>query len=156
MIKIVVKNKSKNKKINLILEKNEFYSFPKLEKLKNLTENYFITIGAGYRANYLFDTIQKLSTDSFEQLNKLPTENLLAELEKFKGVGRKVGECVLLFSFSRFDVFPVDTWINKVYLDLFEGNNRTNRKQISKFLVEKFGLLSGYVQQYLFYYKREL
>lgn len=154
--KINVKNKSKNNRINLILEKNEFYSFPNLETLKNLTEEYFVSIGAGYRANYLVDTISRISNNSFEDFNKLPTEALLLEIEKFKGVGRKVGECVLLFAFSRLDVFPVDTWINKVYFDLFGENEKTNRKQISKFLVEKFGLLSGYVQQYLFYYKREL
>ena len=154
--KIIIVNKSKNKEINLILEKNEFYSFPKLEKLKKLTENYFTEIGAGYRAKYLVDTLNEITNETFEKLNKLSTEELLVEIEKFKGVGRKVGECVLLFAFSRFDVFPVDTWINKVFIDLFGAEEKLSRKQMSKLLVERFGLLSGYVQQYLFYFKREI
>jgi len=48
----------------------------------------------------------------------------------------------------------VDTWIHKVYNDEFGGKEK-NRAKISRFLVETFGSLSGYAQQYLFYYKRQ-
>jgi N-glycosylase/DNA lyase len=50
-------------------------------------------------------------------------------------------------------VFPVDTWINKVYKENFEGT-LSKRKDIRTFFIDLFGNLSGYAQQYLFYYKR--
>ena len=60
----------------------------------------------------------------------------------------------MLFGLGVKDVFPVDTWINKVYNDL-TNSNETNRKKITKELTSKYGVLSGYAQQYFFYYYRD-
>ena len=76
------------------------------------------------------------------------------ELMKISGVGPKVADCILLFGFGREDVFPVDTWIKKVYNSYF--GHEDNPAKIRKALTDKFGDLSGYAQQYLFFYKREL
>ena len=69
------------------------------------------------------------------------------------GVGAKVADCVCLFGFNRSDSFPVDTWIEKVYREDFNGKLKDREKQ-AKWFVDKFGLDSGYFQQYLFHYKR--
>jgi N-glycosylase/DNA lyase len=61
----------------------------------------------------------------------------------------------MLFGFRRTACFPVDTWIEKVYVENLNGKEK-DRKKIAKELTEKFGDNSGYVQQYLFYYKRSL
>ena len=82
----------------------------------------------------------------------MPTITLRQELLKIKGVGPKVAECILLFAFNKKDVFPVDVWMERVYYEFFSKETR-NRVQISKYLVEKYGNLAGYIQQYLFYYK---
>ena len=154
---IKIENKLENKKINKIINENKFYTFPSLNNLKNLAEKFFVEIGAGYRASYLKETISEIDLETYDKLNKFSTEELLKELIKFKGVGRKVAECVILFSFKRFDVFPVDTWIRKVYFDLFEDKNeKISSQNISKKLINYFGMLSGFIQQYLFYFKREL
>ncbi|MGN1212652.1 MAG: 8-oxoguanine DNA glycosylase, partial [Christensenellales bacterium] len=63
---------------------------------------------------------------------------------------------IALFGYHKMDCFPVDTWIQKVYNCYFATNELTNRVLIRKKLVETFGNLSGYAQQYLFYFKREL
>ena len=70
------------------------------------------------------------------------------------GVGRKVCDCILLFSYYRQDVFPVDTWIEKVYNDYIERGAKISRNKIADNFEKMFGGLSGYIQQYLFYYKR--
>jgi 3-methyladenine DNA glycosylase/8-oxoguanine DNA glycosylase len=75
------------------------------------------------------------------------------KLLSLKGVGPKVADCILLFGLGKKDVFPVDVWIKRVYLREYKGNN--DRKDIANVLTEKFGNLSGYIQQYLFYYYRE-
>ncbi len=68
------------------------------------------------------------------------------------GVGRKVADCILLFGFNRFDVFPVDTWIKKVFAAEYPG---MPAEKMSAALVDRFGKNAGFVQQWLFYYKRE-
>ena len=71
-----------------------------------------------------------------------------------KGVGEKVANCIMLFGLGVKDVFPVDTWINKVYNSL-TNSVETDRKKITKELTSRYGDLSGYAQQYFFYYFRE-
>lgn len=135
----------------------EIYAFPTLSELASLDEEFFKSVGAGYRAKYLVETISKLNNykkSSTNAIDNLETKTLLNELLQFKGVGRKVAECILLFGFGRKDVFPVDTWIKKIYKDIF-GENTLNANQISDILISRYGKNSGYAQQYLFYSKRE-
>lgn len=132
----------------------EIYAFPTLSELASLDEEFFKNVGAGYRAKYLVETISKLGDFLKNLKTDLETKTLLNELLQFKGVGRKVAECILLFGFGRKDVFPVDTWIKKIYKDIF-GENTLNANQISDKLIARYGKNSGYAQQYLFYSKRE-
>ena len=108
--------------------------------------------GCGYRAKHIVKLIAQLEHLDFNVLSKLDTQMLKNELIKLSGIGEKVADCILLFCFARKDVFPVDTWIKKVYLDLYNKND--NPMIIRKTLINEFGVLSGYIQQYLFYYKR--
>lgn len=131
------------------------YTFPDLSSLTKITEKDFVNFGCGYRAPYLVETIKKISEPMFlENLSKLSTVDLRKELLLLKGVGPKVADCILLFGFNRFDVFPVDTWIDKVYHEDFKGTE-TKREKIAEWFVQTFGMDSGYCQQYLFYYKRK-
>ncbi len=154
--KEIVARKSDNVEVQKILETEKFWSFPNIFTMRKLDEKYFKKIGAGYRAEYLADTIKNIDLKNFSNLECLETDKVLDELLKFKGVGRKVGECVLLFSLGRLDVFPVDTWIEKVFFEMTKEKTKISREKISKQLINKFGKFSGYLQQYLFYYKREI
>ena len=62
-------------------------------------------------------------------------------------------DCILLFGYHRFDVFPVDTWIKKVYKDIFKKENSSTN--IHKDFMKMYGDIAGLAQQYLFYTKRE-
>ena len=50
---------------------------------------------------------------SLNHLRKMSTEDASEELRRFKGVGEKTVNCVLLFSLGR-NVFPVDTHIHRL------------------------------------------
>lgn len=132
------------------------YTFPSLKDLSRATLQDFKSFGCGYRAEYLVDTIARLNSDDIIQtLRKTEkTEDARKILLTLKGVGPKVCDCILLFGLQRYDVFPVDTWIHKVYSQDF-GGKETNRTKISQYFVDRFGADSGYCQQYLFYYKRK-
>lgn len=131
-----------------------YFAFPKLASLKTIKVEEFKQMGAGYRAEYLVDTIGVLDENYLHSLKQMSTKQAYENLIKLKGVGNKVAECILLFGLGRSDVFPVDVWMNRVceeYFSIFGA-----RQKQSQQMVAKFGDLAGYAQQYLFYYKREL
>ena len=133
---------------------NGYYAFPTLQQLKNATINDFALAGLGYRAEYMYDTIQKLTEKDLNNFNTLNSDVQLQFLLNLKGIGEKVAHCILLFAMHDTTRFPVDTWINKVYNDL-TNTTSTNRKAISRELTARYNNLSGYAQQYFFYYYRE-
>ena len=135
----------------------KYFAFPSVSKMANATLDFYKSIGLGYRAEYILTLAKDINNNGFneEKLSKLSTNELLEELLKIKGVGKKVADCVLLFGFRRTDSFPVDTWIDKVYKENFNGKEK-DRKKISNYFVELFKEDSGYFQQYLFYYKRSI
>lgn len=144
----------------LLGEENEFmgekyYSFPKTEKIASANIELFKSVGLGYRAEYFFQVANQIDSELLELYNNLLTLDLKKELIKLKGIGPKVADCIALFGFHRSDSFPVDTWIEKVYRENFGGKER-DRSKISEEFVSNFKEFSGYFQQYLFHYKRNL
>ncbi len=134
----------------------KFYTFPKMGKLKEMPLEFYKSIGLGYRAEYIYNLAVSCTNNvNFDNLKALSTQKLKEELLKIKGIGQKVADCISLFAYHRSDSFPVDTWIEKVYKEDFRGT-LTDRDKITEFFVSKYGENSGYIQQYLFYYKRSL
>lgn len=130
--------------------------FPQIVELANLTQNDFKNMGCGYRASYLESTIKRLAQNQIDltipnNLGGLEANKFLCD--NFLGVGPKVADCILLFAYHKMDVFPVDTWVKKIYQDIF-GDNQTP-KVIRQKLIETYGEYAGYAQQYLFYHKRD-
>lgn len=140
---------------NLGEKKTDFFAFPTLATLSKQDEKFFLQAGLGYRAKQMVKALQQLKTLDLVELEKLETNRLREKLISISGIGPKVADCILLFGYGRQDVFPVDTWIDKVYKENLKGKE-TNRKKIAFDLVKIFGLYSGYAQQYLFYWKRSL
>lgn len=138
-------------------ENRKYYSFPTVEELSKATvEDLREFAKVGFRDKRIFDTVnmilnEKIDLDNFENLE---TDVLREELLKFAGVGNKVADCIMLFSYKRGEVFPVDVWIKRVMEELFI-KEETPVKKISKEADRIFGKYAGYAQQYLFYYGRE-
>ena len=84
----------------------------------------------------------------------LPTDEFHVALQKFKVVGAKVADCIMLFSMGKKSAFPVDVWIKRAMIHFYLAPDVSLNK-IRVFGREKFGELSGLAQQYLFYYARE-
>ena len=138
-------------------ENRKYYSFPTVEELSKATvEELREFAKVGFRDKRIFDTVnmiknENIDLDGFENLE---TDNLREELLRFSGVGNKVADCIMLFSYKRGEVFPVDVWIKRVMEELFI-KEETPVKKISKEADRIFGKYAGYAQQYLFYYGRE-
>ncbi len=129
----------------------EYHAFPSVQKLAGAGEDFYASVGAGYRAAYLDKVANTLIDEDINEWKELPTPQLRAKLLSLYGVGRKVADCALLFGFSHFDVFPVDTWIKKAFESEYE---KISPEKMSDLLVERYGEYAGFAQQWAFYYKR--
>lgn len=135
----------------------EYRAFPTAEKMAEQDEGFYKSIGLGYRAPFIARLAKDMSSGkiNLNGFTSLTTAKLKEELKKIYGVGQKVADCASLFGFHRSDAFPVDVWIERVYRENFNGGLK-DREKISEWFSNEFGENSGYFQQYLFYYKREL
>lgn len=134
----------------------QFFTFPASCDFAAANIDDLKGAGLGYRAEYIKEAAQKIIDGEidFSAFSALSTDELKRQLLKIKGVGDKVANCVTLFGFNRGDSFPVDTWIEKIYREDFDGK-LSDRVKISRYFLDLFKENSGYAQQYLFYAKRE-
>ncbi|MGH9876579.1 MAG: DNA repair protein, partial [Nitrososphaerales archaeon] len=100
----------------------------------------------------------------FENLEHAKYEDAKEELMDMLGIGQKVSDCILLFSFEKLEAFPIDIWVARAvstyYSRLFDEKldetkitPKTYRLLSSK-MREYFGPYAGYAQQYLYCYAR--
>ena len=132
----------------------QYYTFPTTAAMASAGAEFFKNCGCGYRDCYLAETSARILNEGISHLENLSAPDLKKELLKYKGVGAKVADCIALFGFSKRGSFPVDTWVEKIYREDFEGT-LTDRNKICEYFVNRFGEDSGYIQQYLFYGKRQ-
>ena len=154
-IKKSINEISKRYGTHVDFEGEDYYLFPNLDQLKNVTIEEFKDCGVGFRDKYLVKTIADLVENNIcdEQTTKLSNSQLKKILMNFVGVGPKVADCVMLFSFGRQDVFPIDVWVKRVMEKLYFSKD-TNIKEIEMYATRKFGSYAGIIQQHLFYNMR--
>lgn len=131
-----------------------YYAFPSLMQLKKASVQDYKSAGLGYRAEQMYKTIQRLTNDDIANFNNKTIKEQYEFLLSLSGVGEKVANCIMLFTKLNMKSFPVDTWINKVY-NAITKTTTADRKMIEKELISRYGELSGYAQQYFFYFYRE-
>ena len=133
------------------IDEHGLHAFPTPQQVIVAGEDWLRSIGAGYRADYLWQAALRMADGfNFEVLSTLPYEQAAASLRVFKGVGEKVADCVLLFACDQHRAFPVDTWMEKILTQWysFSGSRSSLKQQAIAF----FGDCSGIAQQYLFLY----
>ena len=110
--------------------------------------------GLGYRAKYLFEASKCISNGfDVRGIQKLPYAEALEKITQLPGVGRKVADCILLFSLGFSEAFPVDVWMERIMRrDL--GDEKLKTQQIIEISKKKFGKDAGYAQQFLYHYAR--
>ncbi|MGL5646684.1 MAG: DNA-3-methyladenine glycosylase family protein [Clostridium sp.] len=141
---------------------NKYYTFPKAEVLKDVTELELKEEGGSFRSKYIIDTSEKVFEDlhkldgkfNLERIVRLNEDECHKALQEFKGVGAKVADCIMLFGMGKQGAFPVDRWVERI-MNYFYNLNETSMPKIRVEGKKKFGDLAGFAQQYLFYYAIE-
>jgi len=153
MIKRVIYNLSKNHGHFIgHYRGKEYYSFPTADKINQLSEKDLRLMKTGFRAKYIKDAAERVSKDKewLYNLKDMSYDQALEEIKKIKGVGDKVGNCILLFSMKKHEAFPVDIWMKRIMEQVYNINGKP--EEIRKKSETIFGQYSGFAQQYLFYY----
>ncbi|CEP95043.1 DNA glycosylase [[Clostridium] sordellii] len=138
-------------------EGEDYYDFPTPQQLSKASIEEIRACSTGFRDKYIKSTTEEVikNNDDVYSYRNLSTEDCIKELLKFNGIGPKVGDCIALFGMQKYDTFPVDVWVKRVMQEFYVEDDMSLPK-IRKYAIDKFGNLSGFAQQYLFYYAREL
>ena len=148
-----------------IVEKNEFFLFPEPEKLANASINEIAKCGLGYRTKYVKKAaiaINKGMID-FSSLKKQDYQEARDRLCQVFGIGKKVADCILLFSLDKLEAVPLDRWVlrilQKYYSKEFQISTKTITEktydELHNKIVDHFGKYAGYGQQFLFKNERD-
>jgi len=144
-----------------------FHAFPTIDTLAGATVEDLRKCDLGYRADYVSRTAKKIrETDyDFESLKKKGYSQAKEELLQFSGVGKKVADCVLLFSLGKLEAFPVDVWIKRAAMGHYssrfseefirrlqdeKGLSDTDYEKLNYFGRQYFGSFAVYAQEYLY------
>lgn len=120
--------------------------FPTAAELKQEDPDSLGYLRAGFRAKYVLDAAEKVSSGEvdLDSVKKMDYEAAKAELMKIKGVGPKVADCVLLSGMYMTEAFPTDVWIKRVMAEYYKDG-----------FPEEFHKTRGIAQLYLFNYIRK-
>ena len=126
----------------------KIYSFPTLYDMMNVTEEEFRTLGLGYRAKYIIQTrdllLQAGGKDYLLDLRNQPMGEkydiyVQQELLKLSGVGRKVADCISLFSLDRSESIPVDVHVQRIASRDYDPNIMGDTKSITPTIYKRVG-----------------
>lgn len=127
----------------------------------------------GYRCGYLVDSARAVAAGQVEldPLRSLPYAPALEQLLTLPGIGRKVADCILLFSMDKPEAFPVDVWVRRVLHELYprplsaylpdlrlraeKALSAREYAAMVTFAWDRWGCLAGYAQMYLFHARRQ-
>lgn len=123
-------------------------SFPTPKELSKASIEDLCSCSLGYRAAYVKDAVERVVSGrlDLEKIAEYEDEKLFQELMKVYGVGKKVANCVCLFGYGRSSRVPIDIWISRAIQEEFNGEDPFSA----------FGEDAGIIQQYVFYYKKNL
>ena len=140
--------------------------FPTPEALAGAGDAGLAACSLGYRAGYVRAAAEAVASGRLD-LDRLRRragyDDAMDALLGLPGVGRKVADCVLLFSLDKLEAFPIDRWttraLGRLYPGAFSagGPSLTPRRyeRMHGEIVGRFGPYAGYAQQFLFKAERD-
>lgn len=125
-------------------EQGVVHAFPTPEQLASASEEDLRACSLGYRAPYIADTTRQVLSGEIDlqALREADDAALFEGLQRARGVGAKVANCVCLFGYGRTSQVPVDVWIARAIDEECGGADP----------FAQFGENAGIMQQYVFYY----
>lgn len=124
----------------------DLYCFPEFGQILKTDESIIRNAGLGYRDDYILELCRNHTMeDVLFKVQGMDYEHALKYYMSFKGIGKKVANCICLFGLHYLDACPIDTWMQKIIDEEYFGKMPDWMK----------GKYAGVYQQYAFYYKRQ-
>ena len=140
------------------LNAKTLYVMPSPNVIAQIGVDALRELGWGFRAKYLIEIAETLVESNLDlmSLRSVSYNEAKSVLLKFKGVGEKVADCVLVFSLDKLEAFPIDRWVRRAMEEWYGQNSNSRYPDVVAWAQSKWGNNSAYVQQYLFHYRRML
>ena len=118
-----------------------YYTFPSVDELVDVKVSDYEKCSMGFRAEYMYNMIQKLYNEKDILDNIKQSTNPKILLKQFNGIGDKVANCIDLFALHNLSAFPVDVHIKRIISREYKGSIDISR----------YGSIAGLIQQYMYY-----
>lgn len=135
-----------------IIRDTYLYLFPHVEYFATATLNELQKSGVGYRATYLQKTANMMLEKNVVTLikNSKTLHEKKAILLELPGVGKKVADCILSFSFGELTITPIDRWSERIVHTVYSRQDIKKYDAHSNFFSSKFGNNTALAGLYLF------
>ena len=149
-----------------MIQNKEFFLFPEPKILADASIENIAKCGLGYRSKYVKEAaiaVDKGIID-FPSIKKLDYQDARDTLCQVFGIGKKVADCILLFSLDKLEAVPLDRWVLRILQKYYSKEFQITTKTITDKtydnlhdkIVEHFGKYAGYGQQFLFKNERDI
>ena len=130
--------------------------FPLPVEITSMGEKKLRELGFGFRAPYIINIAESILNESIyiQELKILSYESALNELIKVKGIGRKIADCILAYSFNKTESFPVDRHVLNGLIRWYDFPKKISPQKASDIAKNMFGDISSHAQQYIFHRQR--
>lgn len=133
-----------------------FYGFPTPESLARAQLRGMKKIGLSVvKARYISEFSKKVASGEFnlERLREMSDEQVIAQLMKFRGIGRWTAEYVLVRGMGRVNSLPADDLgIQRAVSHAYFRGKRISAEKVRTVLTRKFAPYSGIAAFYLMYH----
>ncbi|EQC37222.1 hypothetical protein, variant [Saprolegnia diclina VS20] len=136
------------------------HAFPTLAQLQAIQEPELRTLGFGYRAQYIVKSaaiLHDLGGEAYLQTLRANADAAAVQtsLTQFAGVGRKVADCIALFSLEKLEAIPVDTHVWQIACRDFHAKAHksltpTVYAQVGQLYQDRFTPYAGWAHSVLF------
>lgn len=127
------------------LDAVQYFSIPTPEAIAEANLEELRECGLYYRAPFIQELAKNIvrgAVNLGEMRSIREYSQIHNKLMAIKGIGPKVASCIELFGLHRLEAMPVDTWMEKIISQKYNGY----------FPVERYRGFEGVIQQYMFYY----
>ncbi|MGV3616930.1 MAG: hypothetical protein ACO1SV_16510 [Fimbriimonas sp.] len=143
------------------VQERPVHRFPDVATVAAIPPEALRSRSFGYRANTIPTAaryILERGGDAYvDGLRQVPYEEAHTALLAVPFIGRKLADCIALFALHHTNAVPLDTHLwqaaTRLYFPQWQGTNPTDLKyrEVSAFIRGRFGELTGWAHQYLFF-----
>jgi DNA-3-methyladenine glycosylase II len=133
-----------------------FYAFPTPESLAKARSTGLRKVGlSAAKARYIAEFSRKIASDEFnlDRLTQMDDSQAVAELTKFRGIGKWTAEYVLVRGMGRVNSLPADDLgIQRAASQAYFKSRKVSAEDVRDTLTKKFAPYTGIASFYLMYY----